>query len=120
MTGAPNSMNPRIAIAGAIAVITVLSACGGRTPATPPPATTPPPSPTAACSAPLASSEVVAKGPARPKPASTDDRRTRRGRVYEELWKHEASAAARRLSPATVAPQATGEDIGQIAVIRDQ
>ena len=56
--------------------------------------------------------------PSPPKPASTDDRRTRRGRTYEELWKHQA-AMARRRSPASVAPAASAEDIGQVAVVRD-
>src|SRR5439155_25510977 len=47
-------------------------------------------------------------------------RRTRRGRVYEELWKHQAAVARRRVTPAVIAPAATAEDIGQVAVIRDQ
>jgi len=40
--------------------------------------------------------------------------------VYEELWKHEAAARARRIAPQTVSPQAISEDIGQIAVVRDE
>jgi hypothetical protein len=57
----------------------------------------------------------------RPKPESTANRRTRRGRVYEELWKHEAAASARRpVAPLAFAPQSTSEDIGQLAVIRDE
>jgi hypothetical protein len=44
----------------------------------------------------------------------------RRGRPYEELWKHQAAVAGRRLTPASVAPSATAEDFGQIAVIRDE
>jgi hypothetical protein len=44
----------------------------------------------------------------------------RRGRVYEELWKHEAAVRGRRLAPASIAPAAVAEDIGQIAVVRDE
>jgi len=55
-----------------------------------------------------------------PKPESTSDRRTRRGRVYEELWKHQAALNRRRLTPSSVSAAATAEDIGQVAVIRDQ
>jgi len=44
----------------------------------------------------------------------------RRGRVYEQLWKHRAALARRGSTAASLAPAATAEDIGQIAVIRDQ
>ena len=53
------------------------------------------------------------------KPISTGDRRTRRGRVYQELWKHEA-AGRTRLGPQAISPQSVAEDIGQIAVVRDE
>jgi hypothetical protein len=52
------------------------------------------------------------------KRASTGDRATRRGQVYQELWKHE-SARRRRSAPLSISPAASAEDQGQIAVIRD-
>jgi hypothetical protein len=55
-----------------------------------------------------------------PKGESTGDRRTRRGRVLEELWKHQAAGGRRRLTPSSIAPASTSEDIGQVAVIRDE
>ena len=97
------------------------AACGGDggSSTTPPPTSNPPPSAGGSCAVPIAPAAQRVAAP-RPKPASADDRRTRRGRVYEQLWKHEAARAARRLSPAAVAPAATSEDVGQIAVIRDE
>jgi hypothetical protein len=105
----------------AIAIAALLSACGGSPGATtPPPTTTPPPASSSSCSIPLrpfANPSAVAR---RPKPESTGDRRTRRGRVFEELWKHQAGGAQRRFAPFAVAPASTSEDIGQVAVIRDE
>ncbi len=106
---------------GAAIASLLIGACGGNTGGTPPPATTvPPPAATSSsCSIPLAPAAVSATA-AQPKAASTDDRRTRRGRAYEELWKHEAAVARRRLAPASLTPTATAEDIGQVAVVRDE
>ena len=106
----------------AIAIALVVTACGGggNSSGTPPP-TTPPPASSGSCSIPiepLASSSTIATR--QPKPESTADRRTRRGRVYEELWKHEAASARRRLTPLSFSPASTSEDFGQIAVIRDE
>ena len=58
-------------------------------------------------------------GSATLKPDAASDRKTRRGRVYQELWKHEA-ARRRRVESRTVAPAAVAVDSGDIAVIRDQ
>ncbi len=105
---------------GAIFATLLIAACGGNAGGTPPPATTvPPPATSGSCSISLAPAAVTAV-PAPPKPASTDDRRTRRGRAYEELWKHQAAVAKRRLAPTSFAPAATAEDIGQVAVVRDE
>ena len=38
--------------------------------------------------------------------------------MYEELWKHQAATRSSR--PASIAPAATTDDIGQIAVVRDE
>ena len=103
----------------AIAASLLMTSCGGS-PTTPPSTPAPAPAPVAggSCAGAIAASAVT--GAAVPaKPASEDDRRTRRGRAYEELWKHEA-AAARRIAAASVAPAATTADIGQIAVVRDE
>jgi hypothetical protein len=105
----------------AVAIALVVAACGGGDSSpTPPPTTTPPPSSTGTCSIPvqpLASASTVER---RPKPESTGNRRTRRGRVYEELWKHEAASARRRVTPRSISPESTSEDVGQLAVIRDE
>jgi hypothetical protein len=105
----------------AIAIALLLSACGGNSSGTtPPPTTTPPPSSSGSCAVPL---RTLASAPAaerRPKPESTANRRTRRGRVYEELWKHQAAGRQRRIAPFEVAPSSTSEDVGQVAVIRDE
>ena len=53
-----------------------------------------------------------------PKSPATSDRRTRRGRVYQELWKHEAGQT--RIKAQGIGPQSVVEDIGQIAVVRDE
>ena len=94
--------------------------CGGNPGGAPPPQTPAPvPATGGSCSTPLTSA-ALAPAPAQPKPPSTDDRRTRRGRVDEELWKHQAAAARRRSTPAAIAPAASVEDIGQVAVVRDE
>jgi len=113
------SKHPRRAIA-AIAATLIMMSCGGETTGTPSPQTPAPPPATGggSCSTPLTA--AVTTVPTHEKPASTDDRRMRRGRVYEELWKHEAAAGGRRLAPASIAPASTAEDIGQIAVVRDE
>ena len=108
-----------IAIGATIAML-LMASCGGNAGGTPPPvATVPPPASSGSCSIPLAAAAVIDM-PAPAKPASTDDRRTRRGRVYEELWKHQAEVARRPLAPASVSPAASAEDIGQVAVLRDE
>lgn len=105
---------------GAIIATLLMAACGGNDGGTPPPSTTvPPPATSGSCSIPLAPAALTSIS-ARPKPASTDDRRTRRGRAYEELWKHQAAIARRRSAPASIAPAASAEDIGQVAVVRDE
>ena len=103
----------------AFITLAVESACsgnGGSTP-TPPPIITAPV--TSTCSIPIVA-DALAPTAARAKPISTDDRRTRRGRAYEQLWKHQAALGRRRVSPSVVAPAATAEDIGQLAVVRDE
>ena len=105
---------------GAIIATLLMAACGGNDGGTPPPSTTvPPPATSGSCSIPLAPAALTSIS-AQPKPASTDDRRTRRGRAYEELWKHQAAIARRRSAPASIAPAASAEDIGQVAVVRDE
>jgi hypothetical protein len=103
-----------------LGVALVTAACSGNSASTPPPAATPAPSAGGSCSIPISASAVTAREPRPPKPEVTDDRRTRRGRVYEELWKHQAAAGARRLTPSAISPAATTEDIGQVAVMRDE
>jgi hypothetical protein len=115
----PGARSARPAI-GAIAATLAMIACGSNPGETPSP-TTPAPAPatSASCSVPLTPTVLTAT-PTQPKAISTDDRRTRRGRAYEELWKHQAALARRRLAPASIAPAATNADIGQIAVVRDE
>ena len=74
-----------------------------------------------ACSVPAVTDAVTTQSTpsATTKAISTGDRRTRRGRVYQELWKHEA-AAGTRTRPQGIGPLAVVEDIGQIAVVRDE
>ena len=111
-------MRPAIALA-----LLATVACGGGS-STPPTTSPPPATPTSACSIPLGTRARADNVPPTPKPESTDDRRTRRGRVYEELWKHQAATAraraADRFQPRSIVPAATTEDIGQIAVMRDE
>jgi hypothetical protein len=55
-----------------------------------------------------------------PKGDAVSDRKMRRARVYEHLWTHRAAAARQRQSGARPAPAASVDDVGQIAVVRDQ
>ena len=102
----------------AIAASLLMTSCGGS-PGTPPATPAPAPVTSASCSGVPASAALTTLSSVA-KPVSDDDRRTRRGRVYEELWKHQASAGRLAAAAATVAPAATADDIGQIAVIRDE
>ena len=114
------SLRERRILYGAIIATLLIAACGGDPAGTAPPTTTvPPPATTSGCSIPLAPAALTSIS-AQPKPASTSDRRTRRGRAYEELWKHQAAVARRRLAPASISPAASAEDIGQVAVVRDE
>src|SRR6185436_12459010 len=105
------------------AAIAFITACGGNSsdPAPPTTTTTPPGSSAGNCAVPLrplANPSTIARPP---KPESTSSRRTRRGRVVEELWKHQPAGAGRRLMPlSTIVPASTSEDIGQVAVLRDE
>jgi len=107
---------------GALAAALLTPACGGGGGTSPPPTATPPPAAASgSCSIPIETAALSSSRATTPKPASTDDRRTRRGRVYEQLWKHQQAArAARRSTPSSVSPAASTEDVGQIAVVRDE
>jgi len=94
-------------------------ACGGGGGGSTPPSTTPPPAATPSACAVSIEVEAVRPRAAVSKRASAGDHATRRGRVYQELWKHDA-AQRRRSSPRTISPAATAEDLGQIAVLRDE
>jgi hypothetical protein len=104
------------ALTAAVGTVALAAACsGGGT-------TTPNPSPTPQANTCAVASDAFNR-PAdvvQPKATADGDRATRRGRLYEELWKHQAAVNRRRLAPATVVPEAIAQDIGQIAVIRDQ
>ena len=101
----------------AIAIALLAAACGGGSSTTNPPTTPPPATSTGACSIPLQAASL-SEGAAPTRKSDIDsDRKTRRGRVYEELWKHQAAA---RFRPSTIGPAAVAEDIGQIAVMRDE
>jgi hypothetical protein len=102
-----------------LAATLLTSACGGSSGTTPPPTTSPPPATSGSCSITLAEAAPSPSTAAPPKQTATDDRRTRRGRVLEQLWKHEAALSARRLGPASISPTSSTEDIGQVAVVRD-
>ena len=105
----------------ALALLTVSCSGGGSSSTTPPPTTSPPSPAVAACSIPFETAALSEGAASAPKSDVADDRRTRRGRVYEQFWKHQAAAARRaaesRAQPSTFGPTATTEDIGQIAVI---
>src|SRR5207249_571420 len=117
---------PRMRLAIACVVLTMTCACGGGGGTTTPPTASPQPTPNVgSCAIPIQAEGVGADAIERvPKAEATSDRRTRRGRVYEELWKHQAAVAARAeqrgVRPETIVPAATTEDIGQIAVVRDE
>jgi hypothetical protein len=104
----------------ALAATLLTAACGGNGGTTPPPSTSPPPATSGSCSIPLAQAAPSSSPAPPPKRRSTDDRRTRRGRVLEQLWKHQAARGERRLAPASISPAASTEDIGQVAVVRDE
>jgi hypothetical protein len=70
-----------------------------------------------ACAVSIETEALRPRASAAVKPASTGDRATRRGQVYQELWKHEAARS--RVGPLAISPAATSEDEGQIAVLRD-
>src|SRR6476661_7459526 len=100
-------MHQRIVVPAAAAIVMLgaqlaMIACGGNPGGTPSP-TTPAPAPASnvSCSAPLTATSLSAT-PSRPKAISTGDRQTRRGRPYEEMWKHQAALARRRLAPASI------------------
>jgi hypothetical protein len=105
---------------GAIGVTLLVAACGGGAGGTQPPPVSPPTSTSGTCSIPIAPPSLTESRAPLPAPTSTGDRRTRRGRVYEELWKHQAALARRRPAPASIPAASTADDIGQVAVIRDQ
>src|SRR4051812_47800614 len=115
-------MHQRIVVHAAAAVAMLgaqlaMIACGGSPGGTPTPTTpAPAPAPTTnvSCSVPLTATSLSAT-PSKPKAISTGDRRTRRGRAYEEMWKHQAALARRRLAPASIAPAAATPGGGQIA-----
>lgn len=69
---------------------------------------------------PVETERIAPRPAATTKSAATGDRQTRRGRVYQELWKHEAAANRTRVGPQRIGPLAVVEDIGQIAVVRDE
>jgi hypothetical protein len=109
----------RRAIAALVATL-LTAACGGSSGTTPPPTTSPPPATSGSCAIPLAQAAPSPSSAPAPKQTATDDRRTRRGRVYEQLWKHQAARGGRRVGPASISPTASTEDIGQVAVFRDE
>src|SRR5580765_2665244 len=110
-----------VLLMAAIGMTLLAAACTGGSGSTPPPTSSPPPPSTSGtCSTPIEPPSLTGSRALVPKPQSTGDRRTRRGRVYEELWKHQAALNRRRLTPASISAAATAEDIGQVAVIRDQ
>ena len=101
----------------------ILAGCGGSgggggTPTTT--TTTIPAATLGACAVPAVTDSAATRSTtAVTKAISTDDRSTRRGRVYQELWKHEAAEQSRSRTR-TITPQAVVEDIGQISVVRDE
>jgi hypothetical protein len=104
-----------------VAAALLAAACGGGgSGSSTPPATQPPAASAGACNVPLTAGSVTTRAVQRTKDASTSNRRSRRGRVYQELWKHEAAERSRRMSTRAIAPAAVVVDSGQIAVVRDQ
>jgi hypothetical protein len=108
------------ALAAAIGVVGLAAACSGGGSPTPNPTPTPSPPQGNTCAVAADAFARPADAVMPPKATAEGDRATRRGRVYEELWKHQAAMNRRRLEPSRVAPEAIAQDIGQIAVIRDQ
>src|SRR5262245_46966758 len=102
-----------------VALMLILPSCGGNN-GSQPPTPSPPAATIGSCSIPLAPPALTATSASATKSSLPDDRRARRGRVYEELWKHQAEVGRRRLAPASFKPTATTEDIGQISVVRDE
>jgi hypothetical protein len=102
----------------------VLAGCGGSGGGSGTPTTTTTTIPAAnlgACAVPAVTDAAATRSTtaATTKAISTGDRNTRRGRVYQELWKHEAAEQSRSRTR-TITPQAVVEDIGQISVVRDE
>jgi hypothetical protein len=93
-------------------------ACGGGGSA-PPNGTPPPPTTPGSCAVSIETEAIRARSSVATKASATGDRATRRGQVYQELWKHDA-ARRTRAAPQTVSPRASAEDEGQIAVLRDE
>ena len=111
-----NAFGRRAAMAAIVSTLLALSAGGGSTRAQ----TTPPVTPATSCSIPLETQSLRPRTASSPKPASTENRTTRRGRVYEELWKHEAAVPRLRPATARLTPNVSAQDFGEVAVIRDE
>lgn len=112
----------RIALAAGAAALSTLcaAACGGGSGGgtTTPPAT---PAPTTgSCAIPNETQALTGNTARPPKAEAASDRQTRRGRVYEELWKHEAAVGRARTASERSRPASTAQDIGDIAVVRDE
>jgi hypothetical protein len=106
----------------ALGMLLLAAACGGSGTPSPTPTPTPTPAPTPAgntCAVAATTEQTPSDAPVS-KGVSTGDRKMRRARVYEEIWKHQAAVNRRRAGPASVAPASTAVDVGDIAVIRDQ
>src|SRR5438046_8637563 len=95
----------------AIVLALLTTACGGSGGSTTTPPTSPPQAAsTGSCTIPFEATSLTERAAPAVKPESTGDRKTRRGRVYEELWKHQAALArqgADRQRPASISPAAT-------------
>jgi hypothetical protein len=103
-------------VVSAVVAVACGGSGGGGTSTT---TTTIPASSSGACAIPAVTESVATSTTAATKAISTADRSTRRGRVYQELWKHEA-AEQTRIRTRTIGPQSVVEDIGQVAVVRDE
>lgn len=93
-------------------------ACGGGGGGSAPPNGTPTPVTPGACAVSIETEAIRPRTSVASKAKSIGDRATRRGQVYQELWKHQA-ALRTRPAARTISPAATSEDEGQIAVLRD-
>jgi hypothetical protein len=101
-----------------VSIVGLLSiACGGGGGSAPPNGTPPPTTP-GSCAVSIETETIRPRASIKAKSASAQDRATRRGQVYQELWKH-VSARQTRSRPQVISPAATSEDEGQIAVLRD-